>query len=304
MAFNGSGTFLRVHDWTDDAAASINIDASRMDAEFDGVAAGLSNCITRDGQSTITTNIPFNGQRITGLGTPTGTQDAATKAYVDLVDSALTTLDGVAAKLTSSNNFSQTQIITGSDPALALVESDGTATVQRTQIARSADSFQIQTRDATDNSLVSIDYLINIDASGATRHSFRLGGAQVGIIQDSGTNPTSSLSLITRGMGDVRYTLASSSIRYKTDLAPVEPPDLSQLAPFRFTWGGDLSEDDPRRGHDGYSLLAEHVASVFPDGATYNDDGQPEGLNHSALIAALLAEVNALKARVAELEAA
>ncbi|MBF0142710.1 MAG: tail fiber domain-containing protein [Magnetococcales bacterium] len=68
MPFDGNGTFNRVHNWQDDAANSINITDSRMDAEDDGFATGLSQCITRDGQTTITANIPFSGYKISGYG--------------------------------------------------------------------------------------------------------------------------------------------------------------------------------------------------------------------------------------------
>jgi hypothetical protein len=50
VPFNGSGTFNRVHNWTSDAANGIDINASEMDAEDSGFAAGLSLCVTRDGQ--------------------------------------------------------------------------------------------------------------------------------------------------------------------------------------------------------------------------------------------------------------
>lgn len=68
MAFNGTGTFSRLYTWLSDKTNSIPITASRMDAEFDGIATGLSSCITKDGQTTVTANIPFNSKKITGLG--------------------------------------------------------------------------------------------------------------------------------------------------------------------------------------------------------------------------------------------
>ena len=80
MPFNGSGVFQRVRNWVADAAAGIKIRADYHDAEDDGFASGLTNCITRDGQTTITQNIPFNSKRITGLADPVNDQDAATKA--------------------------------------------------------------------------------------------------------------------------------------------------------------------------------------------------------------------------------
>jgi hypothetical protein len=80
MPFNGSGIYQRVRNWVADAAAGIKIRADYHDAEDDGFAQGLTNCITRDGQSTITQNIPFNSKRITGLADPVNPQDAVTKA--------------------------------------------------------------------------------------------------------------------------------------------------------------------------------------------------------------------------------
>lgn len=83
MAFNGSGTFVRLYDWTDDRDAEIKIRADRMDEEMDGMATGLSNCLTKDGQTTPSANIPLGGYKLTNVADPTSDQDAATKAYVD-----------------------------------------------------------------------------------------------------------------------------------------------------------------------------------------------------------------------------
>lgn len=83
MAFNGSGTFARLHSWVSDRAAGIKIKADRADAEDDGFAAGLSNCICRDGQSTISADIPFNNKKITGLGDATGDTHALNRQTAD-----------------------------------------------------------------------------------------------------------------------------------------------------------------------------------------------------------------------------
>jgi hypothetical protein len=79
MPFNGAGVFQRVRNWVADATAGIKIRADFHDSEDDNFAAGLTNTITRDGQSVITQNIPFNSKRITGLADPIDPQDAATK---------------------------------------------------------------------------------------------------------------------------------------------------------------------------------------------------------------------------------
>ena len=47
--------------------SGIKIRADRMDAELDGMATGLSNCLLKDGTQTVTANIPFNGKRLTGV---------------------------------------------------------------------------------------------------------------------------------------------------------------------------------------------------------------------------------------------
>ena len=60
--------FNRVHNWVQDKANAILINASRMDEEFDGIATGLSTAITRDGQTTVTADLPMAGFKHTGVG--------------------------------------------------------------------------------------------------------------------------------------------------------------------------------------------------------------------------------------------
>lgn len=78
MGWDGSGNFDRVHNWADDEAASIDITASRFDAEHDAFATGLENCLTRDGQNSPTANISWNSMKLTSLGTDTAATSAAT----------------------------------------------------------------------------------------------------------------------------------------------------------------------------------------------------------------------------------
>ncbi len=82
MAFNGSGVFNRVYNWVTDKVNGIPITASRMDAEMDGMATGLSTCITRDGQTTITANIPMASHKFTGLAVGNAKTDSITIGQV------------------------------------------------------------------------------------------------------------------------------------------------------------------------------------------------------------------------------
>lgn len=76
MGFNGSGTYVRSYSWASEAAAGNPISSSKMDTEDNGFATGLSNCVTRDGQSPAQANIPMGGFKITGLGDATQPTDA------------------------------------------------------------------------------------------------------------------------------------------------------------------------------------------------------------------------------------
>jgi hypothetical protein len=80
MPFNGSGTFNRVHNWVVDRGNSVPIRALKMDEEMDGMATGLSTCITKDGQTTTIAAIPF------ALGVRTGTGSPTDPAYAFLED--------------------------------------------------------------------------------------------------------------------------------------------------------------------------------------------------------------------------
>ena len=125
MPFNGSGTFTRIYNWVTDKNQGEKMRASRFDGESDDFAGGLSNCITKDGQTVLTQNIPFNSKKITGLangvniddainlgqlqnnqflylGTTGGTADAYTLSFNPSITSYATTQQ-FTAKINASN---------------------------------------------------------------------------------------------------------------------------------------------------------------------------------------------------------
>jgi hypothetical protein len=76
MPYNGTGTFVRLYNWVTDAANGIFVRNDRMDAEMDGMATALSDCITRDGQSPATANLPMGGFKLTGLAAGSAPADS------------------------------------------------------------------------------------------------------------------------------------------------------------------------------------------------------------------------------------
>jgi hypothetical protein len=76
MPYNGSGTFVRLYSWVTDATNGVDISAPEMDNEMNGMAVALSDCLTRDGQSTWLANQPTAGFKLTGLGNGSASGDS------------------------------------------------------------------------------------------------------------------------------------------------------------------------------------------------------------------------------------
>lgn len=76
MPFNGNGVFNRIYSWVQDAANGIVVSSSRTDTDTDDIADGLSQCVTRDGQSPATANLPMGGFKLTGLAAGTTNGDS------------------------------------------------------------------------------------------------------------------------------------------------------------------------------------------------------------------------------------
>lgn len=68
MAYDGNGNFVRLYSWQSDKANGIDITASRVDGEDSGFAAGLTLCVTRDGQGKMAANFLPNGNALYDLG--------------------------------------------------------------------------------------------------------------------------------------------------------------------------------------------------------------------------------------------
>lgn len=139
IPYNGNGQFDLAYNWQTDKANGIKIRADRMDAQEQDIADGLSTAITRDGQTTVTANIPFGGNKLTGVGAATANTDAVNGAQLqknDLtyftatgtVDTPLITPSPAPASLTPGLSFfvRWNATNTTSTPVLRVVTGAGT----------------------------------------------------------------------------------------------------------------------------------------------------------------------------------
>jgi len=81
MAFNGSGTFA-LYTPGNPVVTGTTIASSWANNTLTDIATGLTNCITKDGQSTPSADIPMGANKITGLASGTAATDAANIANI------------------------------------------------------------------------------------------------------------------------------------------------------------------------------------------------------------------------------
>jgi hypothetical protein len=93
VSFNGSGTFV-INSTGQPVVANTVISATVFNALTADLASGLTNCITKDGQSTPTANIPMGSNKITGLANGTLIGDAANLGQVQSTVAKLISITG------------------------------------------------------------------------------------------------------------------------------------------------------------------------------------------------------------------
>jgi hypothetical protein len=109
MGFS-SGLFSLLYNWNTDKTNGVKITASRMQAQDEDIASGLSKAILKDGTQTITANIPFNTFKITGLGDASAAKDAMNRdasdaRYMPIAGAATYQLTEGASPGTPSSGF-------------------------------------------------------------------------------------------------------------------------------------------------------------------------------------------------------
>lgn len=78
MPWNGSGVFARIYSWAADRDAGLDILADRMDTDTNDIAQGLMHCLTINGETVPTANLPLNNFRFTGASSGVANTDFVT----------------------------------------------------------------------------------------------------------------------------------------------------------------------------------------------------------------------------------
>jgi hypothetical protein len=110
MSYNGSGTFV-INSAGQPVVANTVISATTFNALTADLANGLTTCITKDGQTTPTANIPMANYKFTGLGTGSAAGDSANLSQVQ----------STAVKLLASVSGADTITAVGSPNVAAYV---------------------------------------------------------------------------------------------------------------------------------------------------------------------------------------
>ena len=140
MSYNGSGTFI-INSAGQPVVAGTVITSSAFNALTTDLANGLSTAITKDGQTTVTNNIPLNGYKVTNLGAATVATDAVQLGQVQSGASMLLTVTGTdtyvgtaspsLSAYAAGNVFTFVVPNTNTGPATLNVSSLGAKTLSR-----------------------------------------------------------------------------------------------------------------------------------------------------------------------------
>jgi hypothetical protein len=121
MSFNGSGTFL-INSAGQPVVPNTIITSTAFNALTADLAAGLSTCLTKDGQTTPTANIKLGGFKLTNVGAATIAGDALSFGQAATVSTLTATGASTLAAISVSGlgSYTNTQTFSGSTSAPAL----------------------------------------------------------------------------------------------------------------------------------------------------------------------------------------
>ena len=274
MAFNGSGVYVLPAADTP-AVANTLIESTKYNNVNTDLATALSTAILKDGQQTVTANIPFGGFKLTGVGAATARTDAATLASIqDGTGVYVATVGGTADVITLTPSPAITAyaagqtfrfISSGANTTNVTVNISGLGAKAVTKNGTTA----LAANDIPSGNIVSITY-------DGTR--FQLG--TVG----AATIPTGALPLVGGTMtGDITMSGASifdanaSVAAHATTMDPWSLGNYVTCTGTAVTFTGMANA--PQAGAE--AELYMNAAHTFTDGAVFEVDGDA---NYTATI--------------------
>ena len=157
--------------------------------QFEGTTddANEIRLIGADATADRTITLPNATGTVVLAGTIVNADIDASAAIADTKLATISTAGKVSGTAITSGDIdtSGNLEITNGAPIVRLTETGGTATHNKSLLVRDNDSFQIQTRSSADV-LVSQDYAIPTDASGATDHIWRIAGTEKARLNSAG----------------------------------------------------------------------------------------------------------------------
>lgn len=217
MPFSGSGSFS-VYTPGNPAVTGTTISSTSFNNTMNDFATGLTNTITRDGQSPATSNIPLGNNKITGLANGTARTDAAPVGQVQ--DGGFAYLSGVAGTntITASLSPAITAYVAGQTFRFAAAGANtGAVTINVNGIGAKAvtknGTSALITGDILANAVYSVTYDgTQFQISGALFNggSFASSGANSDITSLSGL--TTPLSIAQGGTGGATANAARANL--------------------------------------------------------------------------------------------
>jgi hypothetical protein len=214
MSFNGSGTF-QINTAGQPVVAGTVITATAFNALTADLATGLSTCVTKDGQTTVTANLPMGGNKLTGLGAGTLGTDSARLSQVQggvtslLGVSGIDTISGSGSPQVTSYATGQMFwfVASGTNTGATTLNIDslgaknitrGTAALAAGDIISGAVALVVY--DGTQFQLLSIIRSIQTNGTIASAGTTNIGAANAEYLAVSGTTTITAFDTVAAGI--------------------------------------------------------------------------------------------------------
>lgn len=327
--------------WVDDANNNIGIEATRHDTQDNDFATGIDQCLNKTGQNSMTGDLNVGGNRVTNVASGTAAAPAicaggdvdtgifspaanvwavatngTEKARIDAdgrlgVGITPSTWGTSAAPVQLKGGFAAMGLNNAGYVAANLYW-DGTnwkytATGAGTLLALEVGDYIFQTTPSgTANATATMSERMRLTQGGLLGLNIASPAYRLQLGDDSAAKPTTNT-----------WTIASDA-RIKTNIQPYAKglAEICQVEPITYDYNG---KGGMPSGPGGVSIIAQDIQPIFPECVgsykgklNANDEEETDILNYNghaitfALINAvkeLNAKVEALEARVAELEA-